>query len=81
MLPSTPHSPEDLQIFSFLEVYFSPPTMQKETIPTQFPPKPQIDLIYVFCYIFLIRTKAKPDMFHNFYAHFPEFIERRIWMS
>ena len=44
----------------------------------QFPnPKLQIDLIYVFWYIFLM-YKSKTTRFHNFYKSFPRFIERRI---
>ena len=54
--------PWGLQFFSFLEVY-SPSTgtpREKEAITHP------IDLIYVFCNIFLIRTKAKRHVFTTF---------------
>ena len=58
------HTPGDLQFFlSFLEVYSPLPGTQKETIPHL---EHLTDLMYVFCYIVLIRTKAKLHVLTTF---------------
>ena len=63
--------PLGLAIFSLLQVYSPPLGMQKETIPLS---ELLFDLIYIFCYIFLIHTKAKQHVFTTFMSIFLSFL-------
>ena len=63
--PPTPHPPHwEFAIFSFLEVYSPPQGTQEETIP--YPQAPDRRHIQFFLHQFLIRTKAKQQIFTTF---------------
>ena len=75
IMPPPGHTPGDLLLFSFSEVYFSPLGTQKVTIPyPQAPDRPHIRFWLHLFYPY----KRKTTRFHYFYERFPEFIERRI---
>ena len=59
MSPPPRHTPCDLQFF-----------LSWRSIPH---PELLVDLTYIFCYIFLIHTKAKRHVFTTFMSVFPEF--------
>ena len=74
--PPPPAHPRGFAIFSFLEIYSSPPGTQIEpTIPhPRALDRPHIRVLLHLFYPY----KSKTTRFYNFYERFPEFIERRI---